>query len=165
MRTEEIKIYKFKELNKDIQEKVISDYRTKNEYEFLSDNLKECLFQELEKHKIHVVDEAKHYFSLAYCQGDGYMFFGRYKWKNYNVFIEHSGHYFHSNSKNITIETIHGNEAKDEVYTAFEEIYKEICDTQEKQGYSEIEQEDSEENIKDLIEMNEYEFLENGEVF
>ena len=93
------------------------------------------------------------------------MFFGRYKWKNYNVFIEHQGHYYHSNSKNIVIETIHGNEAKEEVYKAFEEVYKKICDTQEKQGYSEIEHEDSEDNIKELFEMNEYEFYEDGKRF
>ena len=43
-------------------------------------------------------------------------------------------------------------------------MYKDLCDGLEKRGYEMIEWEDSEENIKEIMEANEYEFDVNGEV-
>jgi hypothetical protein len=165
MQTIEIKIYEVDELNEKAKSKAIEWYRNLNDYAFLSDDLNYNLDELLQKHKITPIKDKKLYYSLGYSQGDGAVFVGRFKWRGYDVDIKHSGHYYHSNSKNITITTRYGNDAKIEIYDEFEKVFKSICDEIERIGYEQIEYEDDDKNIIDNIRMNEYTFLENGERF
>lgn len=164
MRKETItyKIYKFDELKAKVKEKVIEKFRNNNEYYFLKEDIKERAKEMLKEHKINIIKDFQVFYSLSNCQGDGLCFIGSFRWKNYNINIEHIGNHNHSNSTNIIIETKNYNDAKQKVYDEFNEIYQLICQELEKFGYDWIDAEDSEENIKDNIEANEYEFLEDG---
>jgi hypothetical protein len=119
--TKQIQVYKFDELEKPIQEKIIE--RTRNqEYEcldleFWCDDVKERLeqmgFKDIELH-----------YSLGYCQGDGFCFEGKLDLKKYlnqdicmwlkyrkllNIFcycgIKKTGHnYCHSKTTDVYVE-------------------------------------------------------------
>ena len=164
MREETIKVYQFKELKKEIKSKVIEYFRSKNDYYFLSEFMKTELDLILKQNKIS--GDPTLYYSLSYSQGDGVCFEGVFKWKNnYKVYIKHSGNYYHYNSVDIEIRTKADYDAKQEVYDTFKGIYIDICREMEKIGYNYIEYEDTEEYIINEIECNEYEFLENGDLF
>lgn len=146
----EEKILKLSESNFEKVELKISEL----EYysgDFLTDDLMEILKQELEDNKIKEQSGLKHFFSLSYCQGDGYMFEGNFKWKNYFVSIKHSGHYYHSYCSEIYVETISGNEAKDSVQEEFKELYHSICSKMEKKGYEIIEEDEKRHLIERAI--------------
>jgi len=169
METRQINVYEFKELNKDIQEKVLNRFREQNEYDFLEENLTESLKDLLKKNKIKVVnDDLKIHYSLSYCQGDGVCFIGLFKWKKFLIRIKHNFQYYHKRSTDINVLKVdkEGNEedAEEKDEEAFKNLYYNICDKIEKEGYSEIEVQDSEENLKEIININEYKFFENGEI-
>lgn len=68
MRIEEVKIYKFEELVKDVQEKVIEKWYEKEDYPFLYGELKEqlkCNEENIFENDFDLI------YSLSYCQGDG----------------------------------------------------------------------------------------------
>lgn len=176
MRKETINIYKFNELDIKIQDKVIEKFRENNDYPTLSEDLtEECKYQ-LNEHNIEIIDKLKVYYDLSYTQGSGTMFEGKFKWDKYYATIKQSGHYYHYNSKDITLELI---DEPDELtdkeydyyikqhnkdYDEFNDIYVSICKGLEKYGYNQIEYEDSEESIKEMIDSNDYEFYDNGEI-
>lgn len=172
MKQKLINVYEFEELKPDVQEKVIYDFRGQNEYSFLSDDLNYQLMKLLKKYKIKY-DDLKLYYSLSYCQGDGLCFIGTFNFKGFSFTINHTGHYYHKNSTEIFIEDYSeddeltemiSNKVKDSVEQEFKEIYFKICEKLERLGYEMIEYEDSEEHIKEIIEINEYSFRENGEI-
>lgn len=168
MKTKTINIYEFEELKPEIQEKVLNYFRNNNEFPFLSEELTELLKEKLEESKIGYNDSLKIYYSLSYCQGDGFCFIGDFDYKDYKVLIKHIGNYYHSNSVSIDIvkTDTEGNEinAEENIYIEFKELYKSICRLCENQGYAEIEYENSEECIKENIKANEYKFRENGDI-
>jgi len=158
METRTINVYDFKELKQDVKDKVIERFREHNQYDFLTDNLKDELTEFiLPKHKIKIDYNFKIYYDLGYCQGDFFNFYGVFNWKCYKVIIK--------SDNDITIETLQGNDAKDSIYQEFEELYKDICKAMKKFGYDLIEEEDKEENIIDIIDCNDYKFLSNGEIY
>jgi len=159
-----INVYSFKELSKEAQKKVLDDYRADNDMPFLSELMSETLTEQLKKHGLKS-ENAKTYYSLSYCQGDGAMFEGDFEWKKYSVYIKHSGHYYHSNSKTIEIQENNnlGYDVDDNiVYDKFEKIYQSICAELEKAGYAYIEAENKDENIIEEIEANEWTYEANG---
>ncbi len=161
-------IYKFNELSKGVQRKVIEEYKKNIDYPFLEDGIKDKLNELLLKNDIKTISGLEVYYSLSYCQGDGACFIGVFEWKNFKIYVEHSGNYYHYNSKTIDInnkETGEEPENYEEVYKNFNALYIDICKELEKVGYEYIEEENKDENIKDNIEINEYEFYENGERF
>jgi len=161
MRTETISVLQFDELKSEIQEKVIEKYREDLDYPFLSDNLDEELNELLQKHKIK--GEATIYYNLSYSQGSGCCFIGSFKWRNYNITIQHRSNLdYHKRTVGIYIETRFGNEAKESINQEFEQIYSKICDRLEESGYNYIEAEQESENIAENIRINEYEFLADG---
>jgi len=183
MEEKTIKVYDFEELQEDIQEKVLNSFRENNDFYFLEEDLTEHLEEELQKHKIKAVDKPKLRYSLSYCQGDGLSFVGDFEFKGIRFYLREgnlSNYYCHSNTININMEYEY-NQDYDEDFTEelqelkekenekieeeFTEIFHNICKTLEKVGYEHIEYENSEENIKDYIEANEYKFLENGAIF
>lgn len=176
MRIEKIPIYKFDELSDEVKDKVITKFREGNDFPFLSDDLEEELKSLLEENKIEVLDGLKLYYSLSYSQGDGVCFVGNFKYGKCRISIEHKSNYVHYKSVNISIELYDDiDEEENEIYLSpkehddvldeFKSIYKTICNKIEKDGYSIIENENTEEAIKDVIECNEYEFYKNGAIF
>jgi len=158
-------VYGFDELAKDVQAKVIEKF-AQDEYEhglnFMTEDMTAYLLDELlPRHKMKT-NNAKIYYRLSYSQGDGAMFEGTIQWRGYTVSIRQSGHYYHYNSKEFTIETRHGNDAKESVYDLFNDLYVEICKDLAKYGYEYIDGATSIETVTENIRANEYEFYEDG---
>jgi len=173
MKTKTIQLFDFEELSEDAKEKALNRHNENNEHDYLSEDLNEYLSQLLTENKINS-DDAKLYYSLGYCQGDGVCFEGNFEYQGVRFNVKHQGNYYHSNSVNIEMED---NEDSDddlkndliEVISEkaednFKEVYKEICDKIEKSGYEIIDYEQSEEAFKELCDANEYTFRENGEI-
>ncbi len=168
MRTVSKTIYKFDELNDEAKQKAIEWYREGDDMPFLSDDMNEYLGELLEEYKFKN-DGVRLFYSLSYSQGDGAMFTGEISWKGYTFTIEHYGHYYHENSKQITeITRNNGNEITDKtwskMFNEFESVYVEICKKVRDYGYSIIEDAQSDETIAENIEANEYEFNEDGSI-
>tara|TARA_R100000049_G_C1877953_1_gene35339 strand:- start:59 stop:565 length:507 start_codon:yes stop_codon:yes gene_type:complete len=157
-----IKVYEYNDLNEKAKEKALNWFRENNNYDFLSDNLEEDLKELLRVNKISFDESLKIYYSLSYSQGDGFCFEGDFEYKDYQINIKNSGHYSHKNSVNIEITKEDGEDAKEEIYKEFKNIFDDICDELEKIGYSYIESENSEENFIEMSNANEYKFLEDG---
>ena len=157
-----IKVYEYNDLNEKAKEKALNWFRENNNYDFLSDDLEEDLKELLRVNKISFDESLKIYYSLSYSQGDGFCFEGDFEYKDYQINIKNSGHYSHKNSVNIEITKEDGEDAKEEIYKEFKNIFDDICDQLEKVGYSYIESENSEENFIEMSNANEYKFLEDG---
>jgi hypothetical protein len=124
----------------------------------LSDELTEVLKEELQKNKISVISDLKVYYSLSYCQGDGFMFEGLIQTNKARFRIKQSGHYYHENSKEIFLECLFiGNKEvyptemnkkqekkAEEIEEEFNLLYVNICKEMEKEGYSFIESQEKE---------------------
>lgn len=157
-------IYSFEELSTEAKEKAIEYFRENEDYPFLKEDL-EMQLEDLLKENGIKATEAKLYYSLSNCQGDGLMFEGVFQWKNHQIEAKHSGFYCHSYSKTLEITNEEGEEANEKTEKEFEEIYQSICEELEKNGYSIIENALLDETIKENILANEYKFFENGEYF
>lgn len=162
-------VYSFDELSDDAKAKALEDQR-QFEYDtldgWLPDEMEYQLGLLLKKHKIVSVNNEtpKIYYSLSYSQGDGAMFEGEYSWRGYRASIRQAGHYYHYNSKEITLETAFGNEAKQSKQEEFNDIYVSICKELERAGYAAIEGTTTDEALAENINANGYEFYEDGRV-
>ena len=174
--TKTYKIYKYEELSDKAKEKARDDYNDDDNLEFLlPDLMNNELDYFLEENKIEVLNNKHVHYSLNYCQSDGCCFVGTYRWKDYNIKITHHGHYSHHRSVYFEFEntaeipdgwTEADQDARmDEDETEFKEIYRDICLKLEKSGYDEIEYQHSEANFKELCNGNDWEFLENGDLW
>lgn len=166
MKIKEIKVYEFKELEEKVKEKVLNNFRNDNDYDFLEEDLEEYLKEMLEKENI-TYEDLKINYSLSYCQGDGFSFTGNFIYKNIPILIKRDGfNYYHERSTEIIILNEEDFKKMDfEIFeTDFKDLYYNICKKIEKMGYEMMEYEDSDESIKEIIEINEYTFRENGEM-
>lgn len=127
----------------------------KDDFYFLAEFLRDVLLEELEQKKIKPISEITPLYSLSYCQGDGFMFEGKFETEKGRFKITHSGRYYHEYAKDI--ELICKFEGEDEIYDIsieeeselideFDELYKEICREMKRIGYEEIERQE-EDNI------------------
>ena len=168
MKTKTIKLYRFKELKKDIQKKVLEKFRQDEDFYFLEELIKENLEETLKENKIAVLNNLGLRYSLSYCQGDGLSITGLFKWKDFYIKIENNSRYAHKYNTEIYIYkpcSIEGEkEAEQKVYDKFKEIYYKICDDLEKYGYALIEDALKDENIKENIEINDYYFTKEGRI-
>jgi uncharacterized protein with ATP-grasp and redox domains len=167
MKEKKIKIYEFKELKKEVQEKVLNDFKQYEDFFYLEENLTELLKDVLTANKIKIND-LKIRYSLNCCQGDGFSFIGSFEWLDYNVNIT-LGHlsnlYNHSNTTDIYITDCEGEEIEDEkIINEFSELYQDICRKLEQEGYNIIEDALKDETIIKNIETNEYYFRKSGEI-
>lgn len=171
MKTKTLTLYDYSELSKEAKEVALRKWRENNEYLFLDDFMAHKLHELLEENGIKDKNDTSKagtrptpvYYSLSYCQGDGAMFQGSFKWNGYNVDIKHRGHYYHSYSADVEITDEEGNEPETgEPLKAFELIYQNICGELEDFGYSTMREEDSEERFIEVCELNEWTFRENG---
>lgn len=158
-------IYKFEELPKVIQEKLIQEeeenLRQADVEWFLADEMGERAIHLL---KINFGKKAifkKVYYSLCYCQGDGAIIEFDLEYYNKSIKIRHDGgHYYHENSFNILEE--YGEELTEKQY---KQLHKKIYNINKqlvKYGYEFIEQDRTEQAIEQL---NNYEFYENGDIY
>lgn len=166
MRTVEVKLYQYNELSEEAKEKAREWYREGNEYPFLYEYMQERLAELFEEYKITDKGTELHY-SLSYCQGDGASFTGDIEWKAWRATIGKNSwgtHYEHS--KSVDVKELNSlktdKDAPDETWAKLQSIVEEIGDKLASDGYDYIEYEDSDENVAELIEANEYEFLEDG---
>lgn len=169
-------VEELKEANPEGYAKAHAKYKEGNDYMFMEDCLSERLHELLdEKGIVDTNDTSKSgtkptrvMYSLGYCQGDGAMFEGDFifthKGKKYVITVKHSGHYYHSNSKDFYTHDEEGEEVDEweEVEHSFNVEYKEVCKELEIYGYDFMEYEDSEENFIEMCEANEYTFTLDG---
>jgi hypothetical protein len=163
--TKEYKVYPFNELSPEAQEKAMEDWRMGDDLPFLAEGMVYRLKELLKEHKIKS-DDARVYYSLSYCQGDGAMFEGTLYWKARRISVKHLGYYYHSNSKTYEIYSAKTDkEASKSTYDEFETTYQDICDELEEYGYNYIESSYSRKTLSKTFEANGYTFLENGKMF
>lgn len=171
-----IKVYTFEELSKDVQERLISEYRQSNDYgEDLEDYLRERL-KELTGLSFNLE------YSLNNVQSDGLRFIGSFYGEKINK-LPFAHLVKDANSMIISINpSRYGRSAyrvdididtKDEEYTdeewedlqdAVDLWYSRIRDTLEEDGYGYIEDMESDEHIREcLIDLGEY-YTKDGRV-
>lgn len=166
MRITELTVYTFDELSDDAKEKAIETWVQNDDLPFLSDDIHEHLGTLLAEYKFKC-DNAHVFYDLGYSQGDGAMFTGDVSYKGYTFTVEHYGHYYHYNSKQITaIERNNGNQITDatwsKMFNEFEPLYVELCKKLEAYGYDHIESEHDAANVSENLIANDYEFYEDG---
>lgn len=159
-----IKLYSYDELSEKAQAKALSDWNEYNEYNddpMMQSHMINLLKEELDERGIkYDEDSIDVRYSLAHCQGDGFMFEGRLEWRGRTLQIKHSGHYYHMYSR--TIEVSEGDELSDDEMGQFVAVYEAVCKLMERAGYDQIEWTQSAENFSEACEANEYTFEENG---
>lgn len=163
--TKTINLYELSELTDKAKEKALADWNEGNDFPIMQSHMINLLKERLDERGIQYdADSIDVRYSLSYSQGDGFMFLGKVQWEGYYIVIKHSGHYFHSNSKDIDIyEDANQNDHADEkVGEEFEKVYQEICDQMERIGYDEIEYQQSMELFTETCEDNEYMFTADG---
>ncbi|MCP4648763.1 MAG: hypothetical protein GY853_01605 [PVC group bacterium] len=159
MRKEEIIIYEFSELSRESQEKAIEKWYELEDYPFLPEDLTEYCKYLLDENNI-TFDDLKVYYSLSYRQGDGACFIGQFQWKKNDITIKHIGRYSHRNSVNIFFDE--GTDEDTEI--EFKSIFDDICYKIEKDGYSTLDYRMSIDEFNEHSIMNNYEYLENGDL-
>lgn len=172
MRAVEINIYKFDELDKKVQEKVLDKFRENEDFSFLEDMLNDQITELLKEESIEEQNKTNVLYDLSYSQGSGVCFIGTFKMKvldkEYTITIKHMGHYYHSKSVEFFIEVLGSDGCEDissDIYVLFRDRYNRICVKLERIGYEEIEYRNSEENIIETIDNNDYEFYANGDMY
>lgn len=175
MKTIEIKLFSFNELNEKAKEKALNEHRYMEvEDDFWSEGVIENWKEILEKQGF---EEPKILYSGFGSQGDGACFTcksidfekfenGEYKKADVSAYIEHSYRYFFATSTNVCIETEES--VSDDLSN---EIEKAIKDKREEIGnkiYRDLEEAyshaTSDECIIECFEANDYTFEENGDM-
>lgn len=156
------KIYKFNELSKEIQEKLIEKEKQFqiDSYcnHFLLEDMEEKARELLQKYFNQNATFKNVCYSLAYNQGDGAMIEFELIYYNKPVTIRHAGHYYHERSFQICSYELTDKQHKQ----LKEKVYKINCEIA-KFGYDAIENCCPDEEIVILLEDNEY--FENGELY
>ena len=156
--------YAFSELSPEAQEKAVTDWQN-NKWQqdsswWLTPMLEERLDEELGSDN----QDLKIYYSFSYSQGDGVALEGRITPETAPLltwpagaayaYLKHSGHYYHSRSFSLTVETDEGDEIEGEAVTVLLNQLRDVCDTLEKIGYKAIEEDMKESSIREEIELN-----------
>jgi len=184
------KVYKFKELSKEVKEDVIKNWYENEDYPFLEDNISEELKQ-IDKY----FSDTKLQYSLSCCQGDGLSFSGEFdleKFLNYKTKLKKSvkwainelicnvsskgndGHYCYAHKNDIEYEDNYcGTQRADRLYKLFEDkvlpmiqdYYLGICEKLEKMGYAELDYRMDNKEFAEHSEVNEYEYTKDGKIY
>lgn len=160
MRILETKVYKFNELSLEAKEKAIEKYYENENYHFLGDDLLESCKEYL-REKECTFYNIRVFYSLNNCQGDGLCFEGELFNKDGDeMTLKHVGRYSHAKSVEMNFYNSEGEEVDEN--KELKNIYFEICDKLEKEGYSIIEYRMDENEFNELSEANEWEYTETG---
>jgi len=168
MRTIQTNVYKFNELSTEAKQKAIDIYYANNHHEGLSDQLTESLYNQIADNGI-THENLELLYSLSWSQGDGVCFVGSFEYNALKVKITHdNGRYYHNKStvKQFTDlnEEDLDNEDENLHVMEFKNLYLDICNKLEKEGYAELEYRMPEAEFNEFCEANEYEFYEDGRI-
>lgn len=163
MKTYNLNLYTYDELNDDAKEKAREWYRKGNEsFEnpFLKDAMEEFITDEL-KQAGYQVEDIEVFYSLSSCQGDGASFTAKLL-KGLEVYEVNrsTSRYMHEYTMSVYHEDENGNETDEE--KTLDEM-RDIAKRAERYGYKFIEAENSDETTADNIMANEYTFTSAGE--
>ena len=161
MKTITLNVYKFNELSEDVQQKVIDKYYENETYPFLSEDLTESCKEYLKENDCNYSD-IKLYYSLSNCQGDGLCFTGEIEKNGKCLKIQHTGRYYHSKSVNMIYWDEEGNNIEE--VKELKDIYFDICNKLENEGYSIIEYRMDTDEFLDISESNNWEYYKDGEM-
>ena len=164
MITKTIQLYTIDELSPKARERALNDWRECDNLPFLSDTIEDQIREDLKKEGVEILKNFKAHYSLSWCQGDGVMFEGVFRWKRYIVSVKHAGHYYHENSKEITMETEDGESVPEKVEEEFNDLYVDVCKAAAKAGYSEIEYQQADATIIECMNVNKITFREDGRI-
>lgn len=169
MKNVEVKLYKFGELKKEIQEKLL-----KKEIEVQRDFARETylyddlfyLADSLLKSTFEDVTNLELYYSFGYCQGDGVVTEFRFTFKNEIVVVKLNPYNHYTYCSNFLIDTIDdSNINNDELEELKGKIFK-INKKLETEGYNMLEDDEGyKEQALEYLNQLEDSFLENGEYF
>lgn len=186
-----IKVYKFEELSKDAQDKVMQIF-SENHSDFLTEDLDGNFKYQL-KENYPFFENPKFKWSLSYYQGDGLSFscdinLSKYldiyhpkmpKYKKwglceavYNLKSKgNTGNYYYFSERGIDYKYNYQDHERKHLYDLLENIvneirvkYIEVCKDFEKEGYDSYEYIGTKEYAIDECEANEYTFRENGDM-
>lgn len=159
MKTTKINLYSYEELSKEAKKRALEAYNEHNDDPYMQAHMGNLIKQELDERGIkYDADSITAFYSLTHSQGDGLMFEGILEDEyGSTITIKHSGHYSHSNSRDIDYPA-----ASEDEYAAFVKVYAAVCKKIEKAGYDHIEQLESEENFIETCEANSYTFEADG---
>lgn len=163
MKTKTINLYEYSELSPRAKEKALNDWNEYNDDPFMQSHMINLLTEKLDERGIKygkqiTGEDPDVRYSLANCQGDGFMFIGAFEYKGQPVTVEHGDHHY-CHKYTARIDT---GEMKSKDVDAFKAIYSEICDELESAGYRHIEYITSEEYFIEACEANGYTFREDG---
>lgn len=157
------KVYKFNELNKDIQEKLIDE---KTEY-LQNDYCEWSLLEDMQEKAIELLikyfkDKATFdnvYYDLSYTQGSGAMIEFELEYYNQTIKIKQYGHYYHERSFQLQYDGYLGEKREENLKEKIEKMNSELAEY----GYSLIDYK----NFIDIAkeELEEKNFLEDGTIF
>lgn len=191
--TKEYKVYKYDELSEKAKEKVRENFGV-NYADIQTSIMKESFTYFISENHPYFIEPIFQW-SLCCCQGDGLSFECKidlevYLIQNkpnmkasvksalceavYNLHsLGNNGRYCYANKNQIDYEYNYQYgkefprlyELLDNIVDEIREKYIDVCDELEKQGYSQYEYLYSDEYARETSEANEYEYLENGELF
>jgi len=161
-------VYRFNELSKEAREEAIKKWYEKEDYPFLSEDLKESCKALLEQYKIKYDDTLQLNYSLSYSQADGLCFFGNFEYKKKQYKITHD--YRYDFPESVEIEEI--NKDGEEIYLSFQDdkdnpfikLYLKIAKEIEKERYGILEYRMSETEFNEHCEVNDYYFTKDGDI-
>lgn len=156
-------LYEFNDLRPKIQEKLIGQKRIDADYDWMLFDIMQEDTNELleEKGWKNINSDLKIYYSLSYCQGDGFQFNGTFEKDDALITIKQSGHYYHSYCTDINITDADGEEVEREDLI---QEYHEICKKLEDMGYTTIEDLTSDEYLRESLESEGNLYFEDGTI-
>lgn len=160
MKTKTITLYEYSELGPKAQEKARAKWNETNDDPMMQSHMINLLKEKLEERGIEYnTDSMDVRYSLASCQGDGFMFIGKVQWRGRTIEITHDGnaHYYHMYTAEFTSEYLN-----DDEIGQFKVVYEAVCKEMERIGYDHIEYTQSAEAFGEACEANEWMFREDG---
>jgi hypothetical protein len=159
MRTIETKVYSFSELSNEAKEKAIEKYYENENYPFLSDDLTESCKEYLKENNC-IYRDIKLYYSLSNCQGDGLCFIGEIEKDGKLLKLTHNWRYYYASSVDMEFYDENGEEIEE--VKELKDIYFDICNKLENEGYGIIEYRMDNEEFCEFSDENGYEYTEDG---
>mgnify|MGYP001558609403 FL=1 len=161
MKETTIKLYEYSELSKKAQEYALSKWRETVDDPYMQSHMINLLKEKLEERGVKYNEDSMDVrYSLASCQGDGFMFIGKLEWRGQTITITHGDHHYsHMYTARFDYEGL-----SDDEFGQFKVVYEAVCKEMERIGYEHIEDTESEESFEQECDANEYTFEENGKM-
>ena len=160
--TKEYNVYKFEELEKDIQEKLINQEKQDEFDEYIEWFLYDDLYEEAKrilKENIKDATLKNINYSLSYCQGDGAMMEFEFYYYNNLINVKHDGWYCHSRCFSIDGDYYLTEKQQEKLYNKVLKIQEEF----EKRAWKVVDYTPSEEEAIEHLKENKY--LIDGSIF